>query len=245
MTNLPEASKREERAHRILDAAATLILRYGYNKTTLDDVARVAGVAKGTLYLHWKSREELFGALMIREKAALTEDFRQRIAADPEGPTLRSIMRHSALALLKRPLLKAELVRDLDVIGKLALGAFGGGAYVEKIAFFQSYLELLREHGLIRSDLPMKAQVYAMSAIFMGFFLVEPLMPDELKLADEQLADLLAETVHRTLEIAAPDQVRSASGAFMHYVDRSAAQVQTQLRQAMDPHSAQKEANNQ
>lgn len=60
-------SRRQERAHRILDAAAALILRWGYNKTTVDDIAREAGVAKGTIYLHWKMKEDLFGALIQRE----------------------------------------------------------------------------------------------------------------------------------------------------------------------------------
>ena len=60
-----ERSKREERADRILDAAANLILRWGYKKTTIDDIAKQAGVAKGTIYLHWKTREDLFVALLI------------------------------------------------------------------------------------------------------------------------------------------------------------------------------------
>src|SRR5947209_15600406 len=115
-----EVSRREARAQRILDAAAALILRWGYSKTTLDDVARQAGVAKGTLYLHWNTREELFAALIQREKLALAEDFKQRIAADPEGATLHGLLKHSALALLERPLLKAVLLRDMDVLGKLA-----------------------------------------------------------------------------------------------------------------------------
>src|SRR5918911_688298 len=104
-TRQQDGFRREARARRILDAATALILRWGYSKTTLDDVARQAGVAKGTLYLHWKTREELFIALIQREKAALAEDLKQRIAADPEGATLRGLLKHSALALTKRPLL--------------------------------------------------------------------------------------------------------------------------------------------
>ena len=45
------------------DAATALILRWGYNKTTIDDIARQAGVGKGTVYLHWNTREELFATL--------------------------------------------------------------------------------------------------------------------------------------------------------------------------------------
>src|SRR6202165_1062811 len=94
-----EVSRRETRAQRILDAAAALILRWGYHKTTLDDIARQAGVAKATMYLHWKTREELFAALMKREKVELAEDIKQRIGDDPAGATLRGLLKHSALAL--------------------------------------------------------------------------------------------------------------------------------------------------
>ncbi|GAC1395003.1 MAG: hypothetical protein NVSMB65_13760 [Chloroflexota bacterium] len=47
-----ETDERQRREERILDAAATLLVRWGYRKTTLDDVAREAGVGKGTIYLH-------------------------------------------------------------------------------------------------------------------------------------------------------------------------------------------------
>src|SRR6266540_7253755 len=69
-TRVGPIDKRLERAHRILDAAFTLILRWGYNKTIIDDIARQAGVAKGTIYLHWKTREELFTSLVHRERLA-------------------------------------------------------------------------------------------------------------------------------------------------------------------------------
>src|SRR5438874_10954358 len=90
-----DRSKREERAERILDAAAELMLRWGYNKTTIDDIARYAGVAKGTIYLHWKTREDLFTALMKREYIRLVEDVEQRSANEPEGGTLHGIKKPS------------------------------------------------------------------------------------------------------------------------------------------------------
>ena len=232
-----DETRRLARAHRILDAAGALILRWGYNKTTIDDVARQAGVAKGTIYLHWKTREELFGALLRRERLALAEDFRRRIGQDPMGATLRGMLKHSALALMQRPLLKAVLVRDLDVLGKLAHGEHGSGSYAERLAGFQTYLDFLREHDLVRTDLSPKAQIYIVSAIFMGFFLTAPLMPDELTLADEEIAELLAETVHRALEsdrAITADELRSASQLLTRYLDRDTAIVQEQLQQGLE-----------
>jgi AcrR family transcriptional regulator len=236
-TRQQNETRRQARAHRILDAAGALILRWGYNKTTIDDIARQAGVAKGTIYLHWKTREELFTALMQRERLALTEDLKQHIATDPAGATLRGMLRHSALALMRRPLLKAVLVRDMDVIGKLAHSQQSSEAYTERLAGFTTYLEFLRDHDLVRTDLSLRAQVYMVSAIFLGFFLVAPFMPGEFTLSDEEIADLLAETVHRTLEAdraVSVDELQSVSQILMQYVNRDTAIVQEQFQQGLE-----------
>jgi AcrR family transcriptional regulator len=233
----PEAYRRVQRAHRILDAAATLILRWGYNKTTIDDIARQAGVAKGTIYLHWKTREDLFVALLKREKAELADDLKQRIVADPAGATLPGLFKHSALALMQRPLMKAVLLRDMDVIGKLAHGEHSRAAYVERLGGFTSYLEALRAHDLVRTDLSLRAQVYMLSAIFMGFFLAAPLVPDAFTLSDAERAELMAETVHRALELDhadAPDALQSVSNDFMQYLNRSIAIAHEQFQLALE-----------
>ncbi len=47
----------------ILDAAIRLFSQYGYRRTSIDDIAREAEVAKGTVYLSFKSKEEIFRAL--------------------------------------------------------------------------------------------------------------------------------------------------------------------------------------
>lgn len=220
----PAGSKRLERAHRILDAAAALIVRWGYDKTTIDDIARRAGVAKGTIYLHWKTREELFAALIKRERLEFAEDFRQRIAADPAGAMLRGIAKHSMLAVLKRPLLKALFLRDQDVLGKLAQSELSDTAYRERLAGFKAFLEFMRQHGLARTDLNLQAQVHIWAAISAGFFLVAPLTPAEFSLPDEELAELMAETVHRTLESGrsvSADELQTASETFVEYLDHS------------------------
>ena len=43
----------------ILDATDRLLARYGYQKMTIDDLAREVGIGKGSIYLHFKSKEEI------------------------------------------------------------------------------------------------------------------------------------------------------------------------------------------
>ena len=54
------------KAETILDAAERLFVRHGYRKSSMDDVAREAGIAKGTVYLHYAGKEALFRALLER-----------------------------------------------------------------------------------------------------------------------------------------------------------------------------------
>ena len=231
-THEPEAVRREARAQRILDAASTLILRYGYHKTTIEDIAREAGVGKGTLYLHWNTREALFAALILREKVAMAEDITQRLACDPAGATLRGLLKHAALALMHRPLLKAVLLRDTEVFGKLVQREQSSSLSTEVLAGFTTYLEVLREQGLVRADLSLPALAALFSSIFLGFFLAAPLLPDAFKPSDEELAELMAETGHRTLEPRDPlpsSALQIASHTLTQYLDHSVAQAQEQL----------------
>jgi AcrR family transcriptional regulator len=46
----------------LLDAALTVFLRYGFRKTSMEEVARAAQVSRQALYLHFATKEELFAA---------------------------------------------------------------------------------------------------------------------------------------------------------------------------------------
>jgi len=232
-----EASRREERAQRILDAASTLILRWGYQKTTLDDISKQAGVAKATIYLHWKTREDLFAALIRREKIEMTEEIKQHIAADPQGATMRGMFKYSALVMMKHPLLKAVFLGDMEVIGKLTQRNHRDAAYSEQLAGFNAYLALLREQGLVRTDLSIRAQGYMMSAIFVGFFFVAPFMPEEYMLSDEEIADMIAETIHCTIEAGhsvPSDKLQATSDTFMQYLDQSVSAAREKLQHELE-----------
>src|SRR5919197_6155848 len=78
---LQDPRDRQARAARILDVTAELLLRHGYRRVTVDDIARHADIGKGTVYLHWKTRDDLFKAVFEREvlRAARGPDLRPRL----------------------------------------------------------------------------------------------------------------------------------------------------------------------
>jgi len=186
-----ERSKREQREDRILDAAAELMLRWGYNKTTIDDIARLAGVAKGTIYLHWKTREDLFTALMRREYNRLARDIQQRIAGDPDGGTLHGMTKHSMLATMKNPLMKAVLLRDTDLLGEWMRKEYASESFSEQTAQSLALFELFRSRGVVRDDIDVRKLTYMLDAIAMGFLVNDQYMPDDFKYSDEEVVEMM------------------------------------------------------
>ena len=216
------SSSNEERGARILEAAAQLIVRWGYKKTTVDDIAREAGVAKGTIYLHWKTREELFKAVLTREELLLVDEMRARIVDDPEGTTLHGMMKHAIYVTLKRPIWKAVLTQDAEMLGELTRSEYATQAAQENVKNFYAYFQTLRSQGLIRTDLDVKQFVYLLTTITMGFLISDPFVPDEFKVSDEEAAEMLADTIKRTFASRAPTvaaKQEELAQAFNHYFD--------------------------
>lgn len=56
----------EERRNEILDTAEGLFVTQGYMKTTVNDILQAVGIAKGTFYYYFKSKEEVMDAIVMR-----------------------------------------------------------------------------------------------------------------------------------------------------------------------------------
>ena len=56
---MPATATREEIKDSILDATDRLLARYGYRKMTIEDIAREVGIGKGSIYLHFESKEQV------------------------------------------------------------------------------------------------------------------------------------------------------------------------------------------
>jgi AcrR family transcriptional regulator len=82
-----------DKAARILDAAEELLVGFGYRRVTVDDVARRAGVGKGTVYLYWPSKRELFAGVLTREAAGLLGEQLAALRADSAEVQLHRSLR--------------------------------------------------------------------------------------------------------------------------------------------------------
>jgi AcrR family transcriptional regulator len=89
------ARRKEERPGQLLAAALEFFVERGYAATRLDDVAARAGVSKGTLYLYFENKEELFKAV-VRENIVARISRTREFARHFDGPRdelLRQLVR--------------------------------------------------------------------------------------------------------------------------------------------------------
>ncbi|MEO6200464.1 MAG: TetR/AcrR family transcriptional regulator [Cryobacterium sp.] len=84
----------------ILDAALALAAERGISGTTMDDVAERAGVAKGSLYYNFSSKDRLFEGLLLEGMSALTEALREA-RAGTEGRAQIEALVTTLLARIK------------------------------------------------------------------------------------------------------------------------------------------------
>ena len=83
----PPAEPREDSAKRrqIIEGRARVFLAQGFDAASMGEIARAAGVSKGTLYVYFKSKEELFEAIVEEQCRAQAE----QIFAFDRRPTSR------------------------------------------------------------------------------------------------------------------------------------------------------------
>jgi AcrR family transcriptional regulator len=67
----------DERRALILEAAYRTFVTYGFKRTTMDDIARAVGLSRPALYIHFRSKPDIFRGLML----TMMEDMRARVAS--------------------------------------------------------------------------------------------------------------------------------------------------------------------
>jgi AcrR family transcriptional regulator len=89
-----EVQRDSAKLRQILEGARRVFLADGFDGTSMNDVARLAGVSKGTLYVYFASKEALFEALIRDEKRQQAERICNYDATGDVGAVLRSIGRN-------------------------------------------------------------------------------------------------------------------------------------------------------
>lgn len=113
-----ERSLAQERARsRLLEAATAHFVRFGYRRANIGEIARDAGLGKGTVYLHFESKQALLVACVAREKLQLAPALADALALPPEAQLeayLRALLGFMMTAPLSRALITGD--RELEVL---------------------------------------------------------------------------------------------------------------------------------
>lgn len=167
MTEIVSESK-EDKQTKILAVASQLFDRFGPKKATIDDIARAAGLGKGTIYLYFKSKDEIFLSVVRAELKTLLEQI--RVALTAGGTTEDRLRRYMSVrfghleAMLARYHHRMEIVQEShEQPGMLQL----------RNDYIRSEAELVRElieSGISRGELSCADPALASTAIAMMMF---------------------------------------------------------------------------
>jgi AcrR family transcriptional regulator len=87
----PQSAAKAERRQQILKAAREVFAKRGYHQTTIDDIVREAGVARGTFYLYFEDKRAVFSELIDRFSAQIGMAIMRIVTDDPARPVAAQV----------------------------------------------------------------------------------------------------------------------------------------------------------
>ncbi len=145
-----------DKPQQIIDAAVRVFARAGFYNSRVSDIAREAGIASGTIYLYFKTKDEILVTLFREKMAEWVALVRKEIAEERDPVArIRKIVRLHFRVIEEHPALAEVVQVELRQGQKF----FRGASAREVSAYFdviQSVLEDGIAAGRIRRDLPVK-----------------------------------------------------------------------------------------
>lgn len=156
-----QEEKLRRKRERILNAATELFVRLGYRKTSVDEVARKAGVAKGTVYLYYRTKAELVYHALANEKREHIERMRPlaEVSSTPQE-RLWSFVKLGVLMSREMPLTASLITGDHEIsLAVLEMDEKVLADVNEKQAkFMRLVLNAATNHSMSRADLKKRSQ---------------------------------------------------------------------------------------
>ena len=157
---------------RILDGAIKAIATHGLAGLAMRDVGAAAGVARGTVYRHFASREALLAELGKRESARFMERWRSQLARIPSGPErLRAVVEYPARFATEHPALARLMESDPDYV----LRAVRQHYATIRATFLQLIGPIVAELAMVRDGvLPKEHMIDWFTRVILSTFLILP-----------------------------------------------------------------------
>ncbi|WP_182178403.1 TetR/AcrR family transcriptional regulator [Methylobacterium radiotolerans] len=141
-----------DKRRQILDGARTVFLSAGYDGASMGEIARAAGVSKGTLYVYFDSKEALFEALILEEKASLAETL---FTFDPNETDIPAVLTRLGMSFLAEMSQPRHISMHRMVIGVCEKFPQFGQVYYDAgpargVARLAAYLDVQVKAGRLR-----------------------------------------------------------------------------------------------
>src|SRR6266403_4819579 len=131
-----------DKPQQIVDAAIRVFARNGYLNLRVSHIAREAGIASGTIYLYFRTKEEILVTLFRDKMAAFVAALRKEIAGEPEAPAkLRRLVRLHFETLEAHP----DMAEVVQVELRQGQKFFRGASAHEISAYFDLIGSVLQE----------------------------------------------------------------------------------------------------
>ena len=145
-----------DKPQQIIDAAVRVFARNGFYNSRVSDIAREAGIASGTIYLYFKTKDEILVTLFRDKMAAFVAGVRKAIADEP-GATAK--IRRMIRLHFETLEANADVAEVVQVELRQGQKFFRGASAHEISAYFDLIGSVLQEGveaGVFRRDLPVK-----------------------------------------------------------------------------------------
>lgn len=194
-----DSNSRRDRETLLLGAAARLFVQYGFDKTSVADVASAAGVSKGAVYLHFESKEALLEALIVRELHTYATTWAQRVEANPKGGTIGGIYRAALAALTDSPVMAAMLRKDAQVFGSYLRRPGGLLAASRSGTSRKEFVQAMQAAGAIRRDVDPAVTAHIMNMLSYGLVSMAQVMDESQIPPVDALLEGIADLLDRAL----------------------------------------------
>lgn len=151
-----------DKPQQIIDAAVRVFARKGYYKSRVSDIAREAGIAAGTIYLYFRTKDEILVTLFREKMAQFVATLRKSIAHEPDAVAKIRRLIHLHFQLLEQ---HPELAEVVQVEQRQGQKFFRGASAQEISSYFALIGSVLEEgvaEGRLRQNLPVKTATKAL-----------------------------------------------------------------------------------
>ena len=151
--------------NKIIKSAISTFSKYGYDKSRMDDIAKTAKLSKGTIYLYFKNKEELFNAISERNTNELKNQL-SKLFQNSDNDLITSIQNFYEDINDQGYRMFFEIIAESSRNKKLKQLLYQERRKILEIII--DHLNILKEKGYIEKDIEITEIAYGLVSLYDG-----------------------------------------------------------------------------